>query len=125
VLTVLIAALWRPVRLGAALLAGAAIPMVAQAVSAVIQIREGASPNLFGISPAQASRLGITASAHLTWSYWLYAAFVAALAAIFVWMLLPVRQAIPAGPSQVGTPPPPPAAPADATAGTTTASTPS
>jgi hypothetical protein len=111
VLTVLIAALWRPVRLGAALLAGAAIPMVAQAVSAVIQIREGATPALFSIPPAQASRLGITVSTHLTWSFWLYAAFVAALAAIFVWMLLPVRQAVPAGPSPVGTPPPPPPAP--------------
>jgi hypothetical protein len=109
VLVVLVAALWRPVRLGAALLAGAAIPMIAQAVSAVIQIREGASPKMFGLPSAQASQLGITASAHLTWSFWLYAAFVAALVAVFVWMLLPVRQAVPSAPSPVGTPPPPPA----------------
>ena len=35
---VIIAALWRPVRLGAVLLAGAAIPMVAQAISALVQV---------------------------------------------------------------------------------------
>jgi hypothetical protein len=129
VLAVLIAALWRPVRLGAALLAGAAIPMIAQAVSAVIQIGEGISTGSFGIPPAQASRLGITVSASLTWSFWLYAAFVAALVAIFVWMLLPVRQTVATGLSPVGTPPPPPAGPpapaATAAADTTTAGTPS
>ena len=38
VLVVAVAALWRPVRLGAVLLAGAAIPMVAQAISALIQV---------------------------------------------------------------------------------------
>ena len=38
---VIVAALWRPVRHGAVLLAGAIIPMAAQAISAVIQTGRG------------------------------------------------------------------------------------
>ena len=41
VAVVVAAALWRPVRLGAALLAGAIIPMAAQAISALVAGRRG------------------------------------------------------------------------------------
>ena len=66
VLAAVAAALWRPARLGAALLAGAAIPMVAQAISALIQAGEAVSPAQFGISPAQAAQAGLTISSGLT-----------------------------------------------------------
>jgi hypothetical protein len=49
------AALWQPARLGAAVLAGALIPMVAQAISALIQVSQGVSPTQFGISPSRAA----------------------------------------------------------------------
>jgi hypothetical protein len=44
VVVVAFAALWRPARLGAVLLAGAAIPMAAQAISALVQAGEPVSP---------------------------------------------------------------------------------
>src|SRR5580658_6806039 len=62
---VIAAALWRPVRHGAALLIGATIPMVAQAISALIQAGEAVTPQQFGLSPAQAQRLGLTISSGL------------------------------------------------------------
>ena len=43
VAVVVAAALWRPARLGAVLLAGAAIPMAAQAISAIVQVSEPVS----------------------------------------------------------------------------------
>ena len=79
VAVVIAAATWRPARLGAVLLAGAIVPMAAQAVSAVIQIGQ-ATPSLqFGIPPAQAARLGLTISSGLTTAFWVYCAFVFAL----------------------------------------------
>ena len=98
------AALWRPVRLGAALLAGAIIPMVAQAISALVQVGEAVSPTQFGFSPAQAAASGLTISSGLTSAFWIYCAFLVALIASFAWMLIPPhpageppRQAPPAG----------------------------
>ena len=44
VVVVVTAVLWRPIRLGAALLAGAVIPMAAQAISALVQIGQPTSP---------------------------------------------------------------------------------
>jgi uncharacterized membrane protein YagU involved in acid resistance len=79
VLVVLAAAAWKPVRLGAALLAGAIVPMAAQAISAVIQIGQINPALQFGIPPAQAGRLGITATAGLTPAFWVFSAFVAAM----------------------------------------------
>lgn len=80
VLVAALAALWRPGRLGAALLAGAIVPMVAQAISAIIQIAPSDSGyNFFGITPAQAQAAGVTASAGLTAAFWLYCAFVLAM----------------------------------------------
>jgi hypothetical protein len=101
-----LAALWRPSRLGAALLVGASIPMVAQGISAIIGITSGTSPQQFGISPAQASALGLTISSGLTAPFWLYCAFVIALVATCGRMFRSAPWAFPhpvqAGPMQAG-----------------------
>jgi hypothetical protein len=88
-----VAALWRPVGHGAALLAGAIIPMAAQAISALVLLGQPAAPAQFGISPAQAAQLGLTISSGLTAAFWIYCAFVAALAVIWVRMFLTPRPA--------------------------------
>ena len=87
------AALWRPARLGAALLAGAIIPMVAQAISALIGVGEAAAPAQFGFSSAQAAASGLTISSGLTSAFWIYCAFLVALIASFAWMLIPPHRA--------------------------------
>jgi hypothetical protein len=97
VAVVVIAAVWRPSRLGAALLAGAVIPMVAQAISALVQVSEPTSPTAFGISRAQAAQSGLTISAALTPAFWIYCAFVVALIMMGGWLLRPLRPAGPAG----------------------------
>jgi len=86
------AALWRPARLGTALLAGAAVPLVAQAISALVGVAEGATPQQFGISSAEASRIGLTIDSGLTPVFWVYCAFVAALIAAGAWMLAASRR---------------------------------
>jgi hypothetical protein len=97
---VVAAAMWRPLRLGAALAIGAAIPMVAQAISAIVQISEPTSPLQFGISSAQAARLGLTIHAGLTPMFWVFCAFLGTLILLCGWMLLAPGQAAdsPAGP---------------------------
>jgi hypothetical protein len=84
---VIVAALWRPVRYGAVLLAGAIIPMAAQAISALVQVGQATSPTQFGFTPAQASQLGLTISAGLTPAFWIYCVFVVALMVSCAWML--------------------------------------
>jgi hypothetical protein len=84
---VIAAAFWRPVRHGAMLLAGAVVPMAAQAISAVVQVGGGASPTQFGISPAQASGIGLTISSGLTPAFWIYCGFLVALAVSCAWMI--------------------------------------
>ena len=91
VVVVVTAALWRPIRLGAALLAGAVIPMVAQVISALIQIAQPTSPTEFGISPAQAAQAGLTISSGVTPAFWIYCAFVVALVMICASMVIPPR----------------------------------
>jgi hypothetical protein len=104
VLVTVAAALWRPVRLGAVLLAGALIPMVAQAISALAQLGEGVSSAQFGISSAQASQLGLTISQGLTPVFWIYCVFVVALAVICGWLFVIPRRTSPAvAPAAVGT----------------------
>jgi hypothetical protein len=93
VLVAVAAAVWRPRRLGAALLAGAAVPMVAQAISAVVQVAQGTSPAQLGISPAQAAQAGLTISSGLTAAFWIYCAFVVALLVAGAWMAIPRRPA--------------------------------
>ena len=92
------AALWRPIRLGAALLAGAIIPMAAQAISALIGAGEAVSPAQFGFSPSQASLAGLTISSGVTAAFWIYCAFLVALIASFAWMLIPPHTAVPQPP---------------------------
>ena len=58
VAVVAVAALWRPTLMGAALLAGAIIPMAAQAISALVQLGEHVDPSQFGISSAEAAGPG-------------------------------------------------------------------
>jgi hypothetical protein len=88
VVVVAAAALWRPARQGAVLLAGAIVPMAAQAISALILVAQGASPAQFGISPAQAAQAGLTISSGLTPVFWIYCAFVVALIASCAWLLI-------------------------------------
>ena len=97
---VIAAALWRPVRHGAVLLVGATIPMVAQAISALVQAGEATTPQQFGISAAQAQQLGLTISSGLTSTFWIYCAFVLALVVSCAWMLLTPREftGVPVGP---------------------------
>ena len=92
VLVVAVAALWRPTLLGATLLAGAIIPMAAQAISALVQLGQSVSPTQFGISSAEAARVGVTISSGLTPVFWIFCGFVVALIAMCVAMLMPVRQ---------------------------------
>jgi hypothetical protein len=103
---VIAAAMWRPARQGAFLVAGATIPMVAQAISALVQVSEAATPAQFGITPAQAQRLGLTISSGLTPWFWIYGAFVLALVVSCAWMLFTPQQSagVPAGP-HAGAPP--------------------
>jgi len=103
---VIAAAWWRPVRHGAALLAGATVPMVAQAISALVQVGQGASPEQFGISPAEARQLGLTISSGLTPSFWVYGALVIVLAVSCAWMLFTPHDApgLAAGDSPGGAP---------------------
>ena len=96
---VIAAAFWRPVRHGAVLLAGAVIPMAAQAISAVVQVGGGASPTQFGISPAQASAIGLTISSGLTPAFWIYCGFLVALAVSCAWMIFTPHPAPGPGPS--------------------------
>jgi hypothetical protein len=105
VAVVVVAALWRPMRLGAALAAGAIATMVAQAISAIVQVHESTSPLQFGVSPAQANQLGLTISSGLTPMFWVFCAFVATMILLCAWMLIAhestPRQALPSqgGPS--------------------------
>ena len=94
VAVVVVAALWRPILLGAALLAGAIIPLAAQAISALIQVGEATSPTQFGISTAQAARAGLTINSGLTPAFWIYCAFVAVLFVACARMLIPAHPAV-------------------------------
>jgi hypothetical protein len=97
-----LAALWRPPRQGALLLAGAIVPLAGEAVSALIQAGQQASPAMFGISSAQASAAGLTISTGLTGIFWVYFVFVISLLVSCAWLFTepghPVMQGIPASP---------------------------
>lgn len=97
---VIAAALWRPVRHGAILLAGAVIPMAAQVISAIVQVGESASPTQFGLTPTQASQLGLTINAGLTPAFWIYCVFIVVLVVSCAWMLFtPADAAVLASPA--------------------------
>ncbi len=101
-LLVIVAAAWRPVRMGAMLLAGAVIPMAAQAISALIQAGEATSPEQFGISSSQASAVGLTISNGLTPAFWIYCLLIVVLVVSCAWMLItpPAAAAAAAAPAQ-------------------------
>jgi hypothetical protein len=84
---VIAAALWRPPRWGAIVLAGAIIPMAAQAISALIGVGQPTSPTQFDVTPAQASQLGLTISNGLTPAFWIYVVFVVVLLVSLAWMV--------------------------------------
>ena len=97
-----LAALWRPARQGALLLAGAILPLAAEAVSALIQAGQPATPGMFGISSAQASAAGLTISSGLTGIFWVYFVFVISLLVSCAWLFTepghPVMPPIPVSP---------------------------
>jgi hypothetical protein len=97
-----VAALWRPARHGALLLAGALVPLAAEIVSAIIQVSQPASPALFGITASEASSLGLTISAGLTGIFWVYFVFVISLLVSCAWLFTepgqPVMPGIPVSP---------------------------
>jgi hypothetical protein len=99
-----VAALWRPARHGAWLLAGAIVPLAADIVSAFIQVGQPTSPTLFGISAAQASSLELTISSGLTGIFWVYFVFVISLLVSCAWLFTepghPVTQGFPVSPWQ-------------------------
>jgi len=98
-----LAAVWRPARHGAALLAGAIVPLAAQAISALIQAGEPATPAMFGISQSQAQAAGLTITSGLTPIFWVYCVFVISLLVSCAWMLTaPQYHAMPAAPRHPG-----------------------
>jgi hypothetical protein len=96
-----LAALWRPARQGALLIAGAIVPLAAQAVSALIQVSHPATDAMFGISGAEASAIGLTISSGVTPIFWVYCAFVISLLISCAWLFTEPRH--PAMPAMRGT----------------------
>ena len=88
VLAVIAAALWRPLAAGAMLLAGAVIPMGAQAVSAIVAATEPTAPASFGYSASEAQQLGLTITNGLTPAFWVFCLFVVMLLVSCAWMLV-------------------------------------
>jgi len=88
VVVMVVAALWLPRRLGAAVAAGAIVPLVAEVVSAMVQISQGLTPAQAGFSSAEASELGLTISSGLTPMFWVFCAFTATMVLLSVWLLL-------------------------------------
>jgi hypothetical protein len=105
VVVAVLAALWRPPRQGALLLAGAIIPLAAQAVSALIQVSQPAY-SFFGLTQAQATQEGVTISSGVTPIFWVYCVFVISLLVSCAWLLTapgqPPVQASPWTPSPFG-----------------------
>jgi hypothetical protein len=79
VAVVIIAGFWRPVAHGAALLAGAIVPLAAQVISALLQLGQPASPEMFGFGQAQIGALDLTVKSGVTLAFWIFCAFVLAL----------------------------------------------
>ena len=98
----ILAAMWRPARHGALLLAGAIVPLAADAVSALIQVGQPATPEMFGITSAQASAAGLTISSGLTGIFWVYFVFVISLLVSCAWLFTeprhPIMPGIPTSP---------------------------
>jgi hypothetical protein len=82
-----LAGLWRPARHGAALIGGVIVAMAGQAISALIEVSQPASPELFGISPAQAQASGLSVSSGVTSIFWVFCLFVVAMALACAWLV--------------------------------------
>ena len=95
VAVIAVAAFWRPIRLGAALVAGAIFVMLAQIISAFILVGQPVSPTQFGVSPAQAATLGLTIHPGLTPIFWVFCVFVAILMLLCGWMIISPDAAAP------------------------------
>jgi hypothetical protein len=97
-----LAALWRPPRQGALLLAGAIVPLAAEVPSALIQVSQQATPSMFGISSSQAAAAGLTISAGLTGIFWVFFVFVISLIVSCAWLFTepahPVMPGFPVSP---------------------------
>jgi hypothetical protein len=93
-----LAALWRPARQGAALLTGATVAMLAQAISALIQVSQPVNPEAFGISPSEASGAGLSITAGVTPIFWVYGVFIIALIVSAAWLLTEPARPAPAAP---------------------------
>ena len=107
VLVAALAALWRPPRQGALLLAGAIVPLAAQAVSALIQVSQPATAGMFGISSAQASEVGLAITSGVTSIFWVYCVFVISLLISCAWLMTsPTRPSMPPMPSMPWSPVP-------------------
>ncbi len=96
VAAIAVAALWRPVRHGGVLVIGAAVPLLAQAVSALLQFRLPTSPLTFGVTQAEASAIGLTISNGLTPMFWVFCGFVVTLGLLAVRMLIADDLMVPA-----------------------------
>ncbi len=92
-----LAALWRPARQGALLLAGAIVALAAQVASAMIQVGQQATPAMFGISSSQAAAMGLTISAGLTGIFWVFFVFVISLIVSCAWLFTEPEHPVPAG----------------------------
>jgi hypothetical protein len=107
VLVAALAALWRPAKQGAWLLAGAIVPMAAQAISALIQVRQPAFA-VYGLTQAQAKADGVTIAAGVTPIFWVYVVFVIALLVSCAWLMTtPGQSAVPSTPLSPWMPPAP------------------
>jgi hypothetical protein len=104
-----LAGLWRPVRHGAMLLTGATVALIAQAISALIQVTGPAPFAMFGLTQAQAAANGVTISSGLTPIFWVYCVFVISLVVSIAWMLTaphyPVMPSAPVSPAPAPTDP--------------------
>lgn len=113
-----LAALWRPARHGGMLLAGAIVPVAAQAISALIQVSQPASPAMFGISSSAASAAGLSIASGVTPAFWVFCVFVISLVISCAWLFTaPRHPAMPAMPAAPWTPGPGGDHPADQPAG--------
>jgi hypothetical protein len=124
VAVVVIAAMWRRAGSGAALLAGALVPLVAQAISALVQLGQAVSPDQFGYTPLQVYEFGLTVSSGVTVAFWVFCAFVVALILSAVQMITAPDAAVPwppvTTPATASTATPSTATPSTATAGAAT-----
>src|SRR5260370_41110141 len=75
--------------------------MAAQAISALVAATQTPAASQFGISSADASRLGLTITSGVTPAFWIYCGFLLVLAVSCAWMLFTPATAPGPGPFAV------------------------